>query len=95
MLPRSTTSQQGPRGERVLQVASSEKLPLAEASVDIVLASPPYCTRIDYAVATSVELSLLGFVRDAGFRDLRRGLIGTTTVPKVAPGISKDGVGLA
>jgi hypothetical protein len=90
ILPQSTFGQQGLRGERILQVASSEKLPLEEASVDIVLASPPYCTRIDYAVATSVELSLLGFVRHADFRDLRRGLIGTTTVPKVAPGISKD-----
>jgi DNA modification methylase len=90
ILPQSMIGQQGLRGKRILQVASSEKLPLTEASVDIVLASPPYCTRIDYAVATSVELSLLGFVRDAEFRDLRRGLIGTTTVPKVAPGISKD-----
>ena len=29
-------------------------------SPDLVLGSPPYCTRIDYAVATRVELSVLG-----------------------------------
>ena len=47
---------------------------------DLVLGSPPYCTRIDYAVATRVELSVLGF-SIAEQSALRRALIGTTTVP--------------
>ena len=49
---------------------------------DLVLGSPPYCTRIDYAVATRVELSVLGF-SGAEQIELRRALIGTTTVPAV------------
>ena len=43
---------------------------------DLVLGSPPYCTRIDYAVATRVELSVLGF-SVAEQLALRRALIGT------------------
>ena len=49
---------------------------------DLVLGSPPYCTRIDYAVATRVELSVLGFSVSEQL-ELRRALIGTTTVPPV------------
>ena len=54
-----------------------------------VLGSPPYCTRIDYAMTTCAELSLLGFGRDSGFRDLRRELVGSATVPKVIPRTSE------
>ena len=35
-------------------------LPLAACSVDYVIASPPYLTRIDYAISTSPELHLFG-----------------------------------
>jgi DNA modification methylase len=74
-------------GEVRVLLASSEKLPLADSSVDLVLSSPPYCTRIDYAVATKVELATLGYRIDAEFDELRRKLIGTTTVPVTAPEI--------
>jgi hypothetical protein len=89
MLPKSFAIREGPRAERILEVASSEKLPLQTSSMDFVLASPPYCTRIDYAMATSAELSLLGYGASSGFRELRRGLIGSVTVPKAAPTISQ------
>jgi len=89
MLPGVQVVQEGPRAERILKVASSEKLPLQTSSIDFVLASPPYCTRIDYAVATSAELSLLGFGEGSGFKELRRGLIGSVTVPKASPSISQ------
>jgi len=75
------------RGEKTIGVASSEKLPLQRDSVDFVLASPPYCTRIDYAVATSPELALVGFSLDTDFDQLRRELIGTSTVPNIAPSV--------
>jgi hypothetical protein len=89
MLPSTVVACETPRAKRVLKVASSEKLPLECGSVNFVLASPPYCTRIDYAVATSAELSLLGFGSSSGFKELRRELIGNATVPKTVPTISE------
>jgi DNA modification methylase len=61
----------------VLITASATNLPLSDGSIDAVLTSPPYLTRIDYAVAYSRELAVLGIdiKRD---RELRRGLMGTT-----------------
>ncbi len=61
-------------------VNSSEKLPIDANSVDLVLSSPPYCTRIDYGVATSPELAVLGLKMDTQLRELRGRLIGTPTI---------------
>lgn len=66
----------------LIDIASSTSLPLKDSSVDFVLTSPPYCTRIDYAVKTRVELALLGYGDDESFRALRHSLLGTATVPK-------------
>jgi SAM-dependent methyltransferase len=71
--------------EVTIAVSSSESLPLPDGSVDFVLTSPPYCTRIDYAVATLPELAVLGYRLGAEVESLRRALIGSTTVPKLAP----------
>lgn len=43
---------------------------------DLVISSPPYCTRIDYAVATIPELLALG-ITETAFSRLRRQLMGT------------------
>jgi len=52
-------------------------IPLVNSSISIVLTSPPYLTRIDYAVAYSRELALLD--QDQESLDLRRRrLMGTT-----------------
>jgi hypothetical protein len=67
-------------GSRV-DVGVSTRIDDDDASYDLVITSPPYCTRIDYAVATMPELSVLGF-DDADFDQLRRRMIGTTTVNK-------------
>lgn len=75
-------------GQTSIEIASSQSLPLDNCSVRFVLASPPYCTRIDYAVATRPELAVLGY-SDESFKDLRRRLLGTSTVPRVAPNESK------
>ncbi|MRJ21330.1 DNA methylase [Pseudomonas haemolytica] len=64
-----------------LLVADSRSMPLESESVDAILTSPPYCTRIDYAVATSVELAVLGFDAEA-YDILRRSLTGTSTVER-------------
>lgn len=47
--------------------------------VDLVLSSPPYCTRIDYAKSTAFELAVLG-IRNECFRSIRDQLMGTTTI---------------
>lgn len=61
-----------------LGVADCRSLPLSDDSVDVVLTSPPYCTRIDYIVSASFELAALGVaVESAFFEKLRRTSMGT------------------
>lgn len=62
-----------------LHLNNSTSLSQTNQSVDIILTSPPYCTRIDYAIATSIELAT---IRVADIRSLRENLIGTSTVKK-------------
>lgn len=72
-----------PVQQRKVSIVSgdSAKLSLPDDSVDFFLSSPPYCTRIDYAMATMPELAILGYDLDSSFQKLRRRLIGSTTVP--------------
>ncbi len=63
-----------------IEQASSESIPLENSSIDIVISSPPYCTRIDYAVATSPELALLGYSMNVDLKNLRDLMIGTPTI---------------
>jgi hypothetical protein len=62
-----------------IDIGDSRALPLPDNVVDAVISSPPYCTRIDYAVATRPELSVLGFAGDR-IRDLRATMVGTPTM---------------
>jgi hypothetical protein len=66
-------------------VASSDKLPVRRETIDFVLSSPPYCTRIDYGVATLPELAVLGFDVEARLSELRARLIGTPTIHADTP----------
>ncbi|HKS06833.1 MAG TPA: DNA methyltransferase [Gemmatimonadaceae bacterium] len=70
-----------------LQVADSRALPRAASSVDAIVTSPPYCTRIDYAIATRVELAVLG-CSVTELRSLRERLLGTSTVGTEIPQVS-------
>ena len=88
MLPTPSLVSETQRAKRILRAGASEKLALPDESVSFILASPPYCTRIDYAMATSAEPSLLGFSPDSGFDRLRRNLMGSATVPKISPTVS-------
>lgn len=63
-----------------IEVASSDSLPLQDESIDAVISSPPYCTRIDYAIATKPELALLGVSVDSEFKTIRNKMIGTPTI---------------
>jgi len=62
-----------------ISVGNSKNLELGDASVDFILTSPPYCTRIDYAVATRMELAILGSSSPA-VATLRHATMGTSTV---------------
>lgn len=71
-------------GARVLQ-GDARRLGLADSSIDVVLTSPPYCTRIDYAVTTAPELAAMGIGPHSGFRDLRESLTGSTAIRALQP----------
>ncbi|WP_375396407.1 DNA methyltransferase [uncultured Sphingomonas sp.] len=63
---------------------------LEAESVDFVLTSPPYCTRIDYTAATRIELAVLGPLLGTNARSLGLRMIGTTQVPKSQIEVSED-----
>lgn len=64
-----------------LILSNAENLPLSTDSIDAVITSPPYCTRIDYAIATYIELAVIG-IGGVQFKQLRRSLTGSSTVQK-------------
>jgi hypothetical protein len=66
----------------ILDVASSVSLPISDKSIDVVVTSPPYCTRIDYVIKTAPELALVGVGNSSAFRTLRERMIGTPTISK-------------
>jgi SAM-dependent methyltransferase len=68
--------------QATVDIAESSSLPVSDSAYDMVVSSPPYCTRIDYAVKTRPELALLG-LDDARFRSLRDEMLGTPTIPNV------------
>src|SRR5207247_294988 len=64
--------------------ALSSRLPVASGSIDAVISSPPYCTRIDYVRATLPELAVIGYPNGMVTRRLREQMIGTPTIDKCA-----------
>jgi len=73
-----------------IECASSKSIPLPNSSIDLVVSSPPYCTRIDYAIATSPELALLGCSMRGDIRDLRDRMIGTPTITNKVPNTKSE-----
>lgn len=69
------------RAHADIGVADTSLLALPASSVDFILTSPPYCTRIDYATATRIELAVLHPLMSVGVKDLGRRMIGSTQVP--------------
>ena len=67
------------------QVASSLAMPQQSLSIDAVISSPPYCTRIDYATATKPELAVLGIDFESEFDLLRSCMIGTNSINVSTP----------
>lgn len=67
-------------GRCAIEVGSSLALPLQRESIDAAITSPPYCTRIDYGVATLPELAVLNFPIKSDFRKLRASMIGAPLI---------------
>lgn len=61
--------------------ADSASFSLRQQSVDFILTSPPYCTRIDYTAATRIELAVLDPLVSLKAQELKRKMIGSTQVP--------------
>jgi len=83
---------EGGAREVVIGTAKASSIALPNSSVDCVVTSPPYCTRIDYAMSTAVELAILGIGNDQRFRELRDEMTGTSTV-RSDVSTSRDGWG--
>jgi len=81
LLSSRLTLKSGNQGLSKLSVDSATNPSLAANKVDLVLGSPPYCTRIDYVIATLPELAVLGFAQDS-LRGLRQEMHGTPLVRK-------------
>jgi hypothetical protein len=74
------------RWSGLIATADARVLPLGEAHVDLVLTSPPYCTRIDYVVSSSFELAALGVGRNSPeFKAHRLASMGTPLARKGPP----------
>lgn len=88
-LDAAASDHHGPGSEA--RLGDSRELGLPESSVDLVVTSPPYCTRIDYVISTSFELATLG-VREKGerFDDLRRESMGTPLARRMTPAGASD-----
>jgi DNA modification methylase len=74
------TQSQSTTHRSTISRASSIKLPIQPNSIDAIISSPPYCTRIDYVRATLPELSVIGFPSGTETRKLRHMMIGTPTI---------------
>lgn len=58
----------------------SKNIELSDRSVDFIITSPPYLTRIDYAVSTKPELLFLGYKQDIEFDRVRRATMGAPVI---------------
>lgn len=66
-----------PGGRARLVTADARGVATHGEGVDVILTSPPYCTRIDYAMTMGFELAALGLGAEKDFRALRERLMGT------------------
>ncbi|MCA1370223.1 site-specific DNA-methyltransferase [Bradyrhizobium sp. BRP14] len=67
-----------------INLSDTVSMKLGAGSVDFVLTSPPYCTRIDYTAATRIELAVLGPLLSKDARALGKQMIGSTQVPSAS-----------
>jgi SAM-dependent methyltransferase len=72
------------------RLGDSTALGLRQNSIDFILGSPPYCTRIDYTAATRIELAILYGLVSFDVKELSQKMIGTTRVPRLPPLVQEE-----
>lgn len=72
----------------VLEVGDTSKFRFKPNSIDLVITSPPYCTRLDYVASTRIELAVVQPWLSVSASQLSSQMTGTVKVPKVAPVLS-------
>jgi tRNA G10 N-methylase Trm11 len=65
-----------------IRQGDSAALPFGDGEVNAVLTSPPYCTRIDYATTTRLELAVMHGLIQSCHVDLGRKMLGSVRVPQ-------------
>jgi hypothetical protein len=73
-----------------VQLADSRRLPARDGVADACIASPPYCTRIDYVVGSLPELTALGCPDAVAARSIRQAMLGTPTMGAKTPESSSN-----
>ena len=68
-------------GASDVRLADTATMGLPAESFDLILTSPPYCTRIDYTAATRIELALLDGLVGTTPKELSLKMIGSVRVP--------------
>jgi DNA modification methylase len=68
-------------GRSQVKLADTATIDLPAESVDLILTSPPYCTRIDYTAATRIELAVLDGLIQTVPKTLSLQMIGSIRVP--------------
>lgn len=76
-------------GECRINLSDTTLMSLGAGSVDFVLTSPPYCTRIDYTAATRIELAVLGPLLSTSARAIGKQMIGSIQVPGTSIEVSE------
>lgn len=64
--------------ETTIDVADSRTLPIENESIDAIITSPPYCTRLDYGRTTMPELLVLESLGIASYQAARQELMGAS-----------------
>jgi DNA modification methylase len=77
-------------GRTSVKLGDSTAIGLEDNMADACITSPPYCTRIDYAILTRPELAVLGVGNNDVMRRLRDHSIGTPTITTVMPQQNKQ-----
>jgi hypothetical protein len=79
-----------PRPTVTIEPGDTASMDASNLQADFVLTSPPYCTRIDYAAATRVELAFVEPWQTINAHQLSRMMIGSTRVPLDVPAPLRD-----